>query len=233
MPLPTNYVGTVLSWPLRITPGSKGDFQRADNRAPVNCVPSMIVRQTFTDPATVDDDAIGSDPGPNTTTIAFVIDGALASGGVATFPTPCAVTATVTHASSVVTQTIDLTGKDIHGRTITETLTIPATGTSQVVSSKQAFWKITAASQTAAGNASTNTVKLGTSKIFGLAFKCSSIELTGEMQDAAIPGTRGTVVAASTAAGSDLRGTYTPNGTPNGSIDWNIWYITDDLSSIT
>lgn len=231
MALPTDYVGTTLSWPVRIVPGSKHNLVDA-NRNPVNCRLSAIVKATFTNVPAVDDDGIGNDAGPNATTVAFTIDGALASGGAVTFAVPCAIIATVTHATSIVAQTIALTGTDIHGRAITETLTVTATGTSKVVTSNQAFKTLSAATQTAAGDASTNTVKLGNSKKLGLPYKAASVCIVGEEEAGAIPGTAGVIVAASSTASQDLRGTYTPNGTPDAAIDWALWYISDDLSDI-
>lgn len=233
MPLSSADLGSVLTWPVRVTPQSQATHVRADNRAPVSCPISVIIPVTFTNVPAVDDDGVGSDAGPNTTTVAFTIDGALASGGTVTFAVPCAVIATVTHASSVVAQTVALTGTDQYGRAITETLTITATGTSKTATSNQAFKTLTAATQTAAGDASTNTCKLGNSKRLGLPFKAASVNIIAEEEAGAIPATAGVIVKASTTAGADLRGTYTPDGTPDASIDWLLWYLSDDLGAIT
>lgn len=231
MALSSADLGSRVTWPINLVPAGQPSIPTT-NKSRALTQPTQIVRDTFTDVSTIDDDGfVTAVAGANATTSSLTLGGALCSGGVGTNTVPRAITATVTHGSSVVAETIALTGTDAFGKTITETLTIPATGTSQVVTSNQAFKTLTAASQTAAGDASANTIKLGDSKKLGFSRKCSSVVSVAEELNGAAA-TAGTMVKASTTADNDARGTYTPNGTPNGTNDWDVWYLSDDPVSV-
>lgn len=160
---------------------------------------------------------------PNNTTTTYTfpgsaspVDGALATG---VLDVPRNIEVAVTHASSVVAMTIVVTGKDQYGRTMVESLSIAATGTSQTASGKKAFKSITSIALTSAGNSTSNTVNIGTGKKFGLPVKVTESMLLAARFNGAIDA--GTVVAAdatdpATATTGDVRGTFAPAGTPDG-----------------
>lgn len=227
MPLLSTDLGTIVAWPQGYVPRGRASIVTT-NKSKVVCQPCVVIRETFTNASTIDDDGfVTAVAGVNNSTTELTLGGALCSGGVGTNTIPRAITVTVTHASSIVAQTFALTGTDVYGRVITETLTITATGTSKTATSLQAFKTLTAATQTAASDASANTVKLGDSKVLGLAFKNDSLVPISELQDGATP-TAGVLVRASTTAGNDYRGTYTPNATLDGAKDFIISYLSTD-----
>lgn len=189
-------------------------------------IDGQLVTEKFTDVSTISAAGVGSDAGPNTTTADLTIDGALASGGVATFTPARAVIVTVTHATSIVACNGTIYGYDQFGNAIQEAWSVTATGTSKTYTTGKAFKKVTRVTITAAADASANTVAVGDSKVFGLSYRAINQILVGELQDTSVP-TAGALVAGSNATLTDYRGTYTPNGTPNGSIDWTITYQID------
>lgn len=193
----------------------------------VVAIDGQHVTEKFTDVSTISSAGVGSDAGPNATTADLTIDGALASGGVATFTPSRCVTVTVTHATSVVACNGVIYGYDQFGNAIQEAWSVTATGTSKTYTTGKAFKKVTRVTITAAADASANTVAVGDSKVLGLAYRAINQKLITELQDTSVPGTAGTLVAGSSATLTDWRGTYTPNGTPNGSIDWTIQYQID------
>lgn len=228
MALNTNDMGTIVAWPVRLVPQGRASIVTT-NKSKVVATPAVLMRETFTDASTIDADGfVTTVAGINAAgTSSLSLTGALCSGGVGTNTIPRAITVTVTHATSIVAQTFALTGKDVYGRAITETLTITATGTSKTATSKQAFKTLTAATQTAAADASANSITLGDSKVLGLSYKCDSLVPISELEDGTTP-TAGVLVRASTTAGEDYRGTYTPNSTLNGAKDFIISYISTD-----
>lgn len=159
---------------------------------------------------------------PNNTTTTYTfpgsaspIDGSLATGILDVARNLVAV---VTHGSSVVAMTLLVTGKDIYGRTMVELLTVPATGTTQTVNGKKAFKSLTSIAIASGGNATTNTLNLGTGKVFGLPVRVQASGLLAARFDNAIDA--GTFVPADTTAVTnatgDVRGTFACAGTPDG-----------------
>lgn len=139
--------------------------------------------------------------------LATGINGALASGGVATFDVPRNVVAGWTG-----TAVLTVTGTDEYGNVLVES---SASGTS--LTGKKAFKTVTGVSTSADITALT----VGTSKVLGLPAYLGDIgDVVKEMEDGSAP-TAGTVVAgvagAQTATTGDVRGTYAPNSNPNGS----------------
>lgn len=133
---------------------------------------------------------------------------------------PRAVASVVTHATSVVAMTVVYTGKDAYGNAMTESHSIPATGTSQTVNGKKAFKKITKIDITAAGDATANTLNVGFIDVLGLPVALPTAgAVIKELEDGAAA-TAGTVVAAdpakATATTGDVRGTYDPNSACDG-----------------
>ena len=227
MSLSTSDLGTIAAWPLSFVPQNKPSIVTT-NLSTLRATPTVILKATYTNVSTIDPNGLVTTvAGADTTTSALALTGALCSGGVGTFTPPRGITVTVTHGSSIVAQAFDFIGTDQYGKTISETVTITATGTSKTATTLQAFKTITSATQTAAANASGNSIIVGDSKVLGLPFKCSSVVSVAEELNGAAA-TAGTLVAASSAAGADARGTYTPNGTANDTNDWAVWYLSDD-----
>ena len=227
MSLATTDLGTIAAWPLSFVPQNKPSIVTT-NFVTTRATPSVILKKTWTNVSTIDADGLVTTvAGADTATAALTLGGALCASGVGTFTPPRGITVTVTHGSSVVAQTFDFIGTDEYGKTISETVTITATGTSKTATTAQAFKTITSATQTAAADASANSITVGDSKVLGFSFKCSSVNAQSEELNGASAAS-GSLIAASASAGADARGTYTPNGTPNGTNDWSVWYISDD-----
>lgn len=143
------------------------------------------------------------------------INGASASGGVATFDVARAVNVD-TSSSANTTQTITVTGTDYWGQPQTETIAMNGT---TAVDGKKAFKTIT---QVAVSAAITGTMTVGTTDIFGLPYRVTDAGYilrsgwAGALADDA-----GTFVAAdttspATATTGDVRGTYLPSSAANG-----------------
>ena len=140
------------------------------------------------------------------TTPLAVINGALASGGVATFDVPRNVVAAWTG-----TAVLTITGTDVYGNVVKES---SASGTS--LAGLKAFKTITSASFSADVTGAT----IGTGDVFGLpVFLPGTAYILKELQDGAAA-TAGTVVvgvsSAATATTGDVRGTYDPNAAADG-----------------
>lgn len=140
------------------------------------------------------------------TTPLAVINGALASGGVATFDVPRNVVAAWTG-----TAVVTVTGTDVYGKVVRES---SASGTS--LAGKKAFKTITSVSFSADVTGAT----VGIGDVFGLpVFLPGTAYVLRELQDGAAA-TAGTAVAgvssAATATTGDVRGTYDPNAAADG-----------------
>lgn len=141
------------------------------------------------------------------TTPLAVINGALASGGVATFDVPRNVVAAWTG-----TAVLTLTGTDEYGEVLVES---SASGTS--LAGKKAFKTVTSASFSADVTAAT----IGTGDVLGLpVFLPATALVLLTLEDATSQA--GTLVAGSTvvpsATSADVRGTIDPNAAMNGNV---------------
>jgi hypothetical protein len=137
---------------------------------------------------------------------------------------------TVTHASSIVAMSGVITGTDIGGATITEAWAVTATGTTKTFTGAKAFKTITSITEVVAADASGNTIIAGDGKVLGLdtpSLAAGTNACVKEIQSGTGVVTNGVYVAASTASTADARGTFTPNGTLNATIDWDVWYLSD------
>lgn len=201
----------------------------ATKRGRPRATPTQIIRQTFTNPSTIDTDGISvSHAGAAAAgTTSMTIGGALASGGTARLTPARNVVITVTHASAVVAMSGTITGTRL-GKTVTEAWSVTAGTTSKTFTGAVAFDTVTGITEVIAADASTNSIVAGDGKKLGLDFRCSAPEIIEELEDGAAP-TAGTLVVASTAADADSRGTYAPNSTLNGALDFDIWYLCDDV----
>lgn len=145
----------------------------------------------------------------------LTINGASASGGVATFDYARAVNVDTTDIANT-TQVVTITGTDYYGQAQTED--IACNGTTLVAGTK-AFKTVTAVY---VDDAITGTILIGNEDTFGLPYRVTDagylfrIGWAGAVADDA-----GTFVAADTATATattgDVRGTYTPSSAANGS----------------
>lgn len=134
-----------------------------------------------------------------------LVNGALATAGVATFDVPRNIVAAWTTAA-----TLTITGTDAYGQVQTEALATPAGSTG-----KKAFATVTSISTSVSITAAT----VGTGNVLGLPFKIVSGDFFAPtFLDAADAGTVvvGDNTNPATATTGDVRGTYAPAGTLNG-----------------
>jgi hypothetical protein len=187
-----------------------------DNEQRVAIAPTVLL--TLGSPAAVDVDSVCTledlaAAGP------IPIDGVFAINGVATLDVPRNLT--VTSAADVSGFTVTATGYDCFGQLMVEAIAGPNAATTQ---GKKAFASVIAVSVAGAGNP--GAISVGTGKILGLPiFLPSAARVLREIQDGAVP-SAGTFVAGSTAKPTattgDVRGTWAPNGTPDGSISFEL-----------
>lgn len=142
---------------------------------------------------------------------AFVINGSLASGGVATFATPRNVVAAWTN-----TAIITITGTDQYGQAMSE---VSASGTSHA--GLKAFKTITSITTSATITGAT----AGSGDVLGLPYRpVLGGFIRGRVgEDTADAGTyvAPSRVTATTTTG-DVRGTYDPQGVPNGALVFTV-----------
>lgn len=160
-------------------------------------------------PDVADADGVCASQTINTTA---TINGALASGGVATFDVPRNVVASWTN-----TGVLTVTGTDIYGKTVRES---SASGTS--MAGKKAFKTITSVTS----STSLTSATVGTGDVLGLpVFLPQAGRVIGQLQDGATA-TAGTTVAGdtttATATTGDVRGTYDPNAAADGSRSFQL-----------
>lgn len=127
--------------------------------------------------------------------------------------------------SDVQTGDIVVTGIDVQLRPRTETITLSG---ATPVAGKVAFKEITSIAVPV--KAGSETIKIGFGDVLGLdsrmAINTVFKELSGNSYPAVTPvATAGTFVEASAAANSDRNGTYDPNASANGTIDFAVIYI--------
>jgi hypothetical protein len=144
--------------------------------------------------------------------LATGINGVLATDGVATFDVPRNAVAAWTG-----TAVLTITGTDMYGNVVVE-----SSGSGTSMTGKKAFKTITDISV----SANVTGLTVGTSKVLGLpVFLGDVADVLVEFEDEAAP-TPGTVVAGVTAAATattgDVRGTYAPNGNPDGSKEFQL-----------
>lgn len=145
--------------------------------------------------------------------------GALVSGGVATFDVPRNVVAAWTG-----TSVITITGTDEYGAVVKE-----SSASGVALTGKKAFKTITGISV----SADVTGLTVGTGVVLGLPIYLpyAAGAVLKEIQDGA-NATAGTFVAgvrtAATALTGDVRGTWAPNGTPNGTINFATVILSDN-----
>lgn len=213
-------------------PGAYRNPMQFQNSRGVKRVYQTLRYQIWTNAATIDANGyLTTLAGPNAVTLTPALDGALTSGGVGTaVPGARNVIVTVTHASAVVVENGVITGTDIADRTITETWSVSAGGTSQLYTSTKAFKTITSVTIISASDASANSNIIGDGKGLGLDSVCATGAVVPilELEDGAAP-TAGVLVAGvASHATADAFGLYTPDSTLNGALDFEVWYPVSD-----
>jgi hypothetical protein len=142
----------------------------------------------------------------------LTLNGTLATAGVVTFDVPRAVQIDTSDAANT-TQTATVTGSDVYGAPMTETIAF--NGTTAVFGLK-AFKTIT---QVAISAAITGNVNVGNSDVFGLPIRALSRGYVQTFWDSAYV-TNGTfaagVTSTATATTGDVRGTFLPPSASNG-----------------
>jgi hypothetical protein len=190
--------------------------------------PAAVVYEPFTNvPAAVTNGISVSHNGAAAAgTTQMTIGGSLATGGVANLGIyPRNVVITVT-AVAVVAMSGVISGYDSFGNFITEAWSVTAGGASKTFTGKKAFKLVTSITEVVAADASGNAIVAGTGNVLGLSAACSCPSLVKETANGAVV-TNGVLAAASTAATDDARGTYTPNTAPNGTNDYEVWYLSN------
>lgn len=195
--------------------GADGDLEDRVMPSTKQTAMRHLVEVSLGAPDVADADGISAS---QSTSGAALIDGALASGVVATFDVPRNVVAAWTN-SAVIT----VTGTDAYGNVVVEA---SASGTS--LAGKKAFKTITAVSM----NASVTGLTVGSGDVLGLPiYLAGTGDVLKEKQDGAAP-TAGAVVAGvlteATATTGDVRGTYDPNAACDGAKAFDLIIVVDD-----
>lgn len=147
---------------------------------------------------------------------ALSINGASASGGVATFDYARCVNVDSSNIANT-TQTVTITGTDYWGQAQTETIAMDGTN---AVAGKKAFKTVTGVT---VDGAITGTITIGNEDIFGLPYRVTDAGYLFRLgwAGALANDTSGTFVAAdttspATATTGDVRGTFAPSSAANG-----------------
>jgi len=196
---------------------------------------SAIYHQNWTDPiAVVTNGILTALAGPNTTTFTLTpgagLNGSLVVGTRLVLDYARNVVITVTHGSAVVAESGVITGKDIYGKDLTEAWSVTAGTTSKTFTGAKAFKTITQITITAVADASANTNVIGNGNVLGLDVNSALGVVAGAIKEivAGALVVTGTLVAKSASAAADPRGTYLPATVPNGTNDYDLWFISDD-----
>jgi hypothetical protein len=154
-----------------------------------------------------------------------LINGTKASGGTVTIesgiPFFGRAVSVVSSGAGDTTQTVTVTGTDIYGAAMTQTLTLNGTTT---VNGTKAFKTIT---QVAVSAALAGNLSVGDTDIIGIPFRCVNRSVVQTFWDTAFV-TTGTFVAAvattPSATTGDVRGTFVPPAATNGSRRLVLWF---------
>ena len=144
------------------------------------------------------------------------INGASASGGVATLDVARAVNVDSTDSGDT-SQTVTVTGTDYWGQAQTETIALNGT---TAVAGLKAFKTIT---QVAVSAAMTGNLTVGSTDVFGLPYRVTDAGYilragwAGALADDAGTFVAADVTSPATATTGDVRGTFTPSSAANGS----------------
>ena len=181
---------------------------------------------------------------PDTETVTYTFPAVSASPqdganltGILDFPRN--ITCLTTHGSSIVAMTVLITGLDEFGETMTETITIAATGTSEVDVGLKAFKSLTTIAITAVADAEANTLNMGFGDVLGLPYKLEGeFDVLAQYADTTEEKLASVWVAAdatdpATDTTGDVRGTVVPDTTLNGTVNFIVWMKVADPATRT
>lgn len=208
--------GTEVSLELQLP----GDYTNVDN------VPSSA-RYTLLTPVYVPYGAVSA------AAAATVVNAQAVAGTAAVTKTAAIVTLDVPRVLNAVSSsasdtaiTVTITGTDEYGAAMKERIALNGTST---VPGLKAFKTITTVN---ASGAMVGNLSVGQTKILGLPFVLRDAGLRVESLEDGAAATAGTYVAGSTAVQTlttgDVRGTWSPNGTPNGTVQFACVVLTDN-----
>lgn len=212
MPLPSNYLSA----------------RAVRTKGGARILPAAVVYESFVDVLAKDADGYSvSHAGAGAAgTTNMTLGGARTVAGVGVATHPRNVVITVTHGSAVVAMSGVITGLDLNGNNLSEAWAVTAGTTSKTFTGKKAFKKITGITEVVAADASANSIVAGDGDVLGLTAACSCVSAVKEVAAGSVV-TNGTFVNASTASTDDPRGTYAPNSIPNGTNDYEVWYLSN------
>lgn len=201
--------------------------------APPNKVTPLYARRiSLGAPLTADADGIAT-AAPAGGSGSVTINGAQASGGVATMDVPRNVVIPKTALGTLVGATFAVTGLDVFLKTMQETIAGQGTGTDAV--GVKAFYKVTSVVIGGTSLASaTTSFTVGFGDVLGLPVHLpAAANVIKELEDLAAASS-GTIVAGlstatvSTATTADVRGTYDPSSACNGSKVFELLVLLSD-----
>lgn len=144
---------------------------------------------------------------------------------------PRNVVITITHGSAVVgTPSGVITGIDEFNRPLVEAWSVTNGGTTKTFTGAKSFKRVDTVTLTVLADASTDSIAIGNGNVFGLPARSVFGAVNAavkEFLDGAILVT-GTLVAGSTAAATDLQGTYLPATAPNGAHTYEVVFVVTD-----
>lgn len=151
------------------------------------------------------------------------LDGDLVTGGVATFDVPRNI---IVDSGGADTAVLTFTGTDEYGNTMVESITL--NGTTAAVGNK-AFKTVTGVTSS---GAIANGAFAGTGVKLGLPIYLDDADFVLSEQEDGAAASAGTIVAGAnvkaTATTGDVRGTYTPNSTPDGDKNFSLIVLAED-----
>jgi len=185
-----------------------------------------LTRQVFTDPVAADVDAIKTSftaPAADTTYSGAQLDGVVGAGEL-DYARNIVITGTTGGSEALDGGTAVVYGVDTNGQPIQENFTLGAIGasTSDTATGVQAFAKVTAVLIPADASGTPGAYEVGFGDLLGLIRPLSQGGLLAEFEDNAVPGTPGTIVLSGTSAPN---GTYSPDSSPDGSLDFIVYFI--------
>jgi hypothetical protein len=183
----------------------------------------MLAVDEFTDPATAD--AAGLEAATTVSTSVRTVTSFLAGGVAALAAYPRNITFTTagnTPADAPASATI--TGTDVFGNALTETVNIAQTAT--IASGVKCFKTVTSIAYTV-GQGTDATVSIGFGPLLGLAHKPKVRAGTVAVVDEIAVGARVTTGTFATPTTSPPNGSYSPSSAPNGSRDYAVYYERD------
>ena len=216
-----------VSFRLQLEEQGERQYRGTNGQLVASTVKGSLVLVNLGAPDTIDADGIAASQN-RTGAGALLVNGALATDGVATLDVPRNV---VVDSGGADTAVITVTGTDVYGKSLSEAITLNG---ATAVAGKKAFKTITAIS---ADGTVTNGFFAGPGDVLGLPVFLPALGfIVNELEDGGIA-TAGTTVAGVTTAGGsttttgDIRGTYDPNSAADGAKVFQLVLFLPDPSS--